>query len=180
MLIYSIVALSLILIVGILISVRKRHASGVPKLEAMPDFLKKTTEARTDLHGYAAVLANTTTARPEPEISHLAGTAELHKELTQMSREELVYEVLKDCYDPEIPVNIVDLGLIYSVKIEGPSVQVTITLTAPGCPAHASISQDVKNKLMDAGFQEAGVQIVWEPAWTAQRISADGRKRLGL
>lgn len=181
MLFYSLILLSILLGGGIVIVFfRKRHATGVPSPDAVPDFLKPSTETKDELHGYAAVLANATTIIPDPVVTHLAGTAELHKELSHMSKEELAFEVLKDCYDPEIPVNIVDLGLIYGVTISGASVHVTMTLTAAGCPAHATIRQDVKNKLMDAGFSEVEVQIVWEPVWTAQRISEAGRRKLGL
>ena len=89
-------------------------------------------------------------------------------------------EVLKECYDPEIPLNIVDLGLVYDVKLEKDTVQVKMSLTAPGCPSTGEITQDVQSKLSEAGFSNPRVEIVWEPAWTAQRISEEGRKVLGI
>ena len=89
-------------------------------------------------------------------------------------------EVLKECYDPEIPLNIVDLGLIYDVKLERDAVQVKMSLTAPGCPSTEEISQDVQSKLSEAGFSNPRVEIVWDPPWTAQKISEEGRKVLGI
>ena len=101
-------------------------------------------------------------------------------QLAQLSKEELIMEVLKECYDPEIPLNIVDLGLIYDVKLEKDAVQVKMSLTAPGCPSTEEISQDVQSKLSEAGFSNPRVEIVWDPPWTAQKISEEGRKVLGI
>jgi len=102
--------------------------------------------------------------------------------------EQDVISVLKDCYDPEIPVNIVDLGLIYEVKIrpEGEStgrhnVEVQMTLTAPGCPAHAEISQQVKDRIEQLpGVDSASVKVVWTPPWTPERLSPAARQKLGI
>jgi metal-sulfur cluster biosynthetic enzyme len=100
--------------------------------------------------------------------------------LAAMTQEDLVYEVLKDCYDPEIPLNIVDLGLIYDVKVLPETVNVKITMTSPMCPSHVAIGEDIKTKLSEAGFPKPKVEVVWEPAWTPQRISEAGRKILGI
>ncbi len=95
--------------------------------------------------------------------------------------EEQVYEALKQCFDPEIPVNVVDLGLIYDVKIIEEWVGVKMTLTTPGCGMSGIIAQDIKNRVLALpGVKEADVRIVWEPAWTPERMSADARKRLGF
>lgn len=95
--------------------------------------------------------------------------------------EAQVYEALKQCYDPEIPVNVVDLGLIYDVKIIDAWVGVKMTLTTPGCGMSGMIAQDVKNRVMRLpGVKEADVRIVWEPAWTPERMSPDAKKRLGF
>jgi len=94
---------------------------------------------------------------------------------------EQVLETLKDCYDPEIPVNLVDLGLIYDVQVTDGTVDVKMTLTAPGCPMHTYITQDVQQKLLAVpGVKEANVQVVWEPRWTPARMSDDAKKRLGF
>jgi metal-sulfur cluster biosynthetic enzyme len=97
-----------------------------------------------------------------------------------------VISALKECYDPEIPVNIVDLGLIYEVKFEPApeekqDVTVDMTLTAQGCPAHVQISDQVKSRLESLpGIRNANVNVVWTPAWTPERLSADARKQLGI
>jgi metal-sulfur cluster biosynthetic enzyme len=100
--------------------------------------------------------------------------------LATMTQEDLAYEVLKECFDPEIPLNIVDLGLIYDVKVNSDNVNVKITMTSPACPSHVQIGEDIKVKLSDAGFPEPKVEVVWEPAWSPQRISEAGRKALGI
>lgn len=98
-----------------------------------------------------------------------------------MITEEEVMEVLKQCYDPEIPVNVVDLGLIYNVSIEDGTVDVEMTLTAPGCPMHTLIARDVKQKLESIpGLKKANVKVVWDPPWTPDRLSEEAKKILGL
>jgi metal-sulfur cluster biosynthetic enzyme len=100
--------------------------------------------------------------------------------------QEEVFTALKDCYDPEIPVNIVDLGLIYGVKIDATEndqqdVTVDMTLTAQGCPAHVMIGEQVKSRVRQlAGVRNVNVNVVWNPPWTPDRISADARKQLGI
>lgn len=102
--------------------------------------------------------------------------------------QEEVLTALKECYDPEIPVNIVDLGLIYEVRIKpaatGPQsndVEVEMTLTAHGCPSAGHITDQVKQRLLKmADVADASVELVWYPQWTPERISADARKELGI
>ena len=100
--------------------------------------------------------------------------------------QEEVFTALKDCYDPEIPVNIVDLGLIYGVKIDQTEndqqdVTVDMTLTAQGCPAHVEIGDQVKSRVQQlAGVRSVNVNVVWNPPWTPDRLSADARKQLGI
>lgn len=100
--------------------------------------------------------------------------------------EGAVWEALKTCFDPEIPVNIVDLGLIYDLAIEpaaegGNSVEVKMTLTAPGCGMGPVIAEDARQKIARLPtVRTARVHIVWDPQWTPQMISATGRKALGL
>ncbi|MEO6876812.1 MAG: iron-sulfur cluster assembly protein [Opitutaceae bacterium] len=99
--------------------------------------------------------------------------------------EAAVWAMLKTCFDPEIPVNIVDLGLVYDLAVEktagGHTVEVKMTLTAPGCGMGPTIAEDARQKI--AGLptvESAQVHIVWDPIWTPQMISAEGRKVLGL
>jgi metal-sulfur cluster biosynthetic enzyme len=91
-----------------------------------------------------------------------------------------VYAALRDCYDPEIPVNVVDLGLIYDVKIIDDWVGIKMTLTTPGCGMSGMIAQSVRNRVLSLpGVKDADVRIVWEPAWTPDRMSDEARRRLG-
>ena len=92
-----------------------------------------------------------------------------------------VYEVLRECYDPEIPVNLVDLGLIYGVTIENCNINVIMTLTAPGCQMSTMITQDIQDKLLGIpGVGDATVEIVWDPPWTPHMMSDAARKQLDL
>lgn len=100
--------------------------------------------------------------------------------------EKEVWEILKTCYDPEIPVNIVDLGLVYDVKLTGqPSgrsrVDVKMTLTAMGCGMGPAIAAGARDKLLTVpGVADADVQIVWDPPWNQSMITEAGKKRLGI
>jgi metal-sulfur cluster biosynthetic enzyme len=95
--------------------------------------------------------------------------------------EAQIYEALKECYDPEIPVNLVDLGLIYDVQIENDWVGVKMTLTTPGCGMSGMISQSVRARVLGIpGVKSADVRIVWEPAWSPARMSPEARKKLGF
>ncbi|HTQ31079.1 MAG TPA: iron-sulfur cluster assembly protein [Opitutaceae bacterium] len=100
--------------------------------------------------------------------------------------EQAVWDALKTCFDPEIPVNIVDLGLVYDLAIEktpggGRSVEVKMTLTAPGCGMGPVIAEDAREKIAALPkVESARVHIVWDPVWTPQMISPEGRKILGL
>jgi metal-sulfur cluster biosynthetic enzyme len=114
--------------------------------------------------------------------------------------EQDVISALKSCYDPEIPVNIVDLGLIYKVNFtpvvaepaaeassteatseEKQDVTVEMTLTAQGCPEHVNISAQVKSRVEQLpGVRNASVNVVWTPPWTPERLSPEARKQLGI
>jgi probable FeS assembly SUF system protein SufT len=99
--------------------------------------------------------------------------------------EEWVWNALREVYDPEIPVNIVDLGLIYSMQCderpEGRFITVQMTLTAPGCGMGPSLAADARQRLLSLpGVGEADVQLVWDPPWGPERISPEGRSKLGI
>lgn len=100
--------------------------------------------------------------------------------------EQAVWDTLKTCFDPEIPVNIVDLGLIYDLVVEptpagGHQIEVKMTLTAPGCGMGPVIAEDARQKIAALPTVEsAKVHIVWDPQWTPQMISDIGRKALGI
>jgi len=100
--------------------------------------------------------------------------------------EQAVWAALKTCFDPEIPVNIVDLGLVYDLAVEKlpdgkHNVEAKMTLTAPGCGMGPVIAEDARKKIAALPtVAEAKVHIVWDPQWTPQMISAEGRKTLGI
>src|SRR3979490_2248644 len=105
--------------------------------------------------------------------------------------EQDVLSALRSCYDPEIPVNIVDLGLIYQVNFAPVAAEtpeqakqdatIDMTLTAQGCPEHVNISAQVKSRLEQLpGIRNANVNVIWEPAWTPERLSPEARKQLGI
>ena len=100
--------------------------------------------------------------------------------------EEAVWSQLKTVFDPEIPVNVVDLGLIYDCKLDkkesgGTSVLIRMTLTAPGCGMGPAIAADARQKILAVeGIDEADVELVWDPPWSQSMISEEGRMKLGL
>jgi probable FeS assembly SUF system protein SufT len=95
--------------------------------------------------------------------------------------EDEIWAQLKTCFDPEIPVNIVDLGLIYSLEVKGNTVDVKMTLTAVGCGMGPVIANDAKQKILQLpGVTEADVQVVWDPPWSPDRISQAGKEKLGM
>jgi probable FeS assembly SUF system protein SufT len=97
-----------------------------------------------------------------------------------------LWDQLRRVYDPEIPVNIVDLGLVYSMEVEkkpdnGFKVNIAMTLTAPGCGMGPAIAEDAKGKvLLVPGVSDADVRITWDPPWNQSMISEEGKMKLGL
>jgi probable FeS assembly SUF system protein SufT len=108
------------------------------------------------------------------------------KTAVEGSLEEAVWNQLKTVFDPEIPVNVVDLGLIYECQLQHPEEGVTkahvkMTLTAPGCGMGPTIAADARGKILTLeGIDEAEVELVWDPAWNQSMISEAGRMKLGL
>lgn len=102
------------------------------------------------------------------------------------ANEKAVWEAMKTCYDPEIPVNVVDLGLIYSCKLSdnkksGSDVEVKMTLTAPGCGMGDMIANEVKQKIEGIpGTSEVKVELVWDPPWDRAMINESARLQLGM
>lgn len=98
-----------------------------------------------------------------------------------MPTQEEVIDVIKQCYDPEIPVNIYDLGLIYELRAKPDSVHVKMTLTSQGCPAAQSIPEQVKERISASlGVKDVKVEVTFTPAWTPEKITPEGRKKLGI
>lgn len=100
-----------------------------------------------------------------------------------MATKDDIIEVAKQCFDPEIPVNIWDLGLIYDIELDPASetCNIRMSLTSQHCPAAKSIPDDLKNKITAAGkAKSVNVQVVFDPPWTPERISEEGKKKLGI
>jgi metal-sulfur cluster biosynthetic enzyme len=93
---------------------------------------------------------------------------------------EKALEALKEVVDPEIGANIVDLGLIYDLKIDGNKVKVLMTLTSIGCPLAGFLIEEVESKLKEAGFENVEINLTFDPPWTPERMSKELRKRLGI
>jgi probable FeS assembly SUF system protein SufT len=118
----------------------------------------------------------------QPQVKAASGGAPL----TQEQLEKEIWEQLKTCYDPEIPVNIVDLGLIYDCHLTplGPTtykVDVKMTLTAPGCGMGPVLAQDVQNKLLGLeSVDDVAVELVWDPPWNQAMMTEAAKLQLGL
>ncbi|MBI3317215.1 MAG: DUF59 domain-containing protein [Candidatus Omnitrophica bacterium] len=98
-----------------------------------------------------------------------------------MPTKEQVIEVAKKCFDPEIPVNIWELGLIYDIQAEPAKVQVQMTLTSQGCPSAKQIPDELRARIInELGVKEVKVNVVFDPPWTPERISVEGKKKLGI
>jgi probable FeS assembly SUF system protein SufT len=129
--------------------------------------------ARIELHDGDALGLDALS--PSDESKKLEGPAE-----------EAVWSQLKTVFDPEIPVNVVDLGLIYDCRVDrnesgGNSVLVRMTLTAPGCGMGRAIAADARQKILAIeGVDDAEVELVWDPPWNQSMISEEGRMKLGL
>jgi FeS assembly SUF system protein len=94
---------------------------------------------------------------------------------------QAVFAALRECYDPEIPVNIVDLGLIYHLRIEGPRVDVTMSLTAIGCPVAGEVMAEVEGRVREVeGVEQCNVTLTFDPPWTPERMSEDAKWELGI
>ena len=100
----------------------------------------------------------------------------------QTVTEEQVYAALKKCMDPEIPVNVVDLGLIYGVKVaDGKDVDIKMTMTTRGCPLHDTLVSDVKRYVGNVnGVGNINIDIVWDPPWSLEKMNQDVREKLGF
>lgn len=94
--------------------------------------------------------------------------------------EEQVYEALKNVYDPELPVSIVDLGLIYDTKISGNNVNLKMTLTTPGCSMGAMIAGQAEMALKEIGADNVLIDIIWDPPWNPDMMTDEAKQKLGI
>jgi len=121
------------------------------------------------------------TPTPSPETAPAPPAPELTFDQIQ-EIESKVVQALQTCYDPEIPVNVYELGLIYGVEVQPTGlVHVRMTLTSPACPAAGSLPPEVRWKVQEIpGVKDAKVEIVWDPPWTKDRMSEAARLQLGI
>jgi len=98
-----------------------------------------------------------------------------------MVTKQEVMKVLKKCYDPEVGISLVDLGLIYDVQVKNDKVRIKMTLTTPGCPMHSFMIKDVEENVKKLkGIKEVKVELVWDPPWSPEKMSKDAKKKLGF
>ncbi len=96
-----------------------------------------------------------------------------------ITREQAI-DVLKTVFDPEIPVNVWDLGLIYDLQVTGEDVAISMTLTAPGCPVGPQIAGEIENKLQSIGANAVSVSFVWSPPWSTEKVTPEGKLHLQM
>ena len=98
-----------------------------------------------------------------------------------VSLEKRCWAALAEIQDPEMPIGLVDLGLIYGVAVDGPSVKVDLTFTAMGCPASDFILEDIRERLLaEPGVEQVEIRIVWDPPWSSDRLTEAGRDALEM
>ena len=98
-----------------------------------------------------------------------------------MEIKDKIIEEIRKIYDPELPVNIYERGLIYDIKVEGKKVQIKMTLTTPNCPVAESLPKEVKDSAMQVkGIDEVDLQLVWDPPWTKDMMSDAAKLELNL
>jgi len=93
---------------------------------------------------------------------------------------EQIVAAIRECFDPEIPLNVYDLGLIYGIEIDESAIAIRMTLTSEACPSARTIPEDIKRRVAALGQPNVTVDVVWNPPWHPSRISADGKQKLGL
>jgi len=162
---YILIVIPLLLIVGVVVAVKRQSTV--------------TQSSSAEEREKNARVFDESAKRMEATVAEELARKARDPRLASMTQEDLVYEVLKDCFDPEIPLNIVDLGLVYDVKVLPDAVNIQMSMTSPQCPSHVSIREDVRTKLEDAGFPKPTIELIWEPAWSPHRISEAGKKKTG-
>jgi probable FeS assembly SUF system protein SufT len=173
---------------GIHLMIVSRNFNGLLIPSAMPIIVSAGTEV--EIHqakgGFATVLSKGNLVRVELKDFDAIGLSSVQQNQVTSNNDnkttlDLVWEALKTCYDPEIPVSIVDLGLIYNCRILDNKAIIDMTLTAPTCGMGSILISDVKNKVLDiSGVKEVEVIMVFDPPWTTDRMSESAKIELGL
>ena len=94
--------------------------------------------------------------------------------------DEMIYDALRNVYDPELPVSIVDLGLIYDTRVSGSNIQLKMTLTTPGCGMGAMIAGQAEMALKEIGADNVLIDIVWDPPWNPDMMTDEAKQKLGM
>ncbi len=116
-----------------------------------------------------------------PEVATQTQTEKPPADSNESVTEQKVLEVLSEVYDPEIPIDIVNLGLIYGIDINGRNVLITMTMTAPGCPASTQIAGESKLMVEElAGVDSVDIEIVWDPPWDPSKMSEEAQQSMGM
>ena len=158
------------------------HGNTITLPKGTPVDITQTLGGTYTIHAQGALFR---VASKDADALGIEATAELQSTGGEVT-EQRIWDTLRTCYDPEIPVNIVDLGLVYSMEMKelpdgSHGVDVKMTLTAPGCGMGGVIAGDAQQKLLSLdGVDEAVVEIVWDPPWHQSMITAEGRRILGL
>ena len=115
---------------------------------------------------------------PTPSLPRERGR-EISERGKEISSEARIWSALAEINDPEMPINLVDLGLVYGVALRDRTVRVRLTFTAMGCPASDMIIGDIRERLLaEPGVDAVAIEVVWDPPWSSSRLSADGREAL--
>ena len=101
--------------------------------------------------------------------------------MKQINKENII-EILQECYDPEIPIDLWNLGLIYNISIEDNDIDITMSLTTPGCTMGQYMADDIKSKLIEKleNVSNVNVEVVFDPPWQPEMMTDEGRKKLGF
>ena len=170
--------------------ITNRDCSGVLIPSGEPIKLKKGTQVKItqSLGGYFTLYVNGNLVKLSGEDADAIGEKiKTPKNIAIHSFDEnLIWEQLKTCYDPEIPVNVVDLGLIYNLEYEQKSknkyfINIKMTLTAPGCGMGPAIAMDVETKVKGLSFvSDVLVELVWDPIWNQDMMTEEAKLKLGM
>ena len=158
------------------------NGQGKSRPNNFPEIVKQSRNQEAKTMGMKKIIQIDRGDAPKEEnpVSFTRFEKKKAPEATPEITEDIVYSALKDVYDPELPVSIVDLGLIYDTKISGRNVQIRMTLTTPGCSMGAHIAGQAEAAIKNAGADNVLIEVIWDPPWNPDMISDEGKKKLGI